>query len=44
MRTEPESLKPCIINLQMNFIDRSLKNLRDEKFIHLLETIFGVQI
>ena len=33
-----------IISLQMNFIKRSLKNSRDEKFIHLLETIFGVLI
>ena len=33
-----------IIRLQMNFIDRLLKNLREEKFIHLLETIFGVLI
>ena len=31
-----------IITLQMNFIDRLLENLREEKFIHLLETIFGV--
>ena len=33
-----------IINLQMNFINRLLKKLRDEKFIHLLETIFEVLI
>ena len=33
-----------IINLQMNFIGRLSKKLREEKFIHLLETIFGVQI
>ena len=33
-----------IINLQMNFIGRLLDDLRDEKFIHLLETIFGVLI
>ena len=33
-----------IISLQMNFIDRSLKTLREEKFIHLLETIFSVLI
>ena len=33
-----------IINLQMNFIGRSLKNLREEKFIHQLETIFRVLI
>ena len=33
-----------IINLQMNFTDRLLEKLRDEKFIHLLETLFGVLI
>ena len=33
-----------IINSQMNFISRSLKNLIDEKFAHHLETILGVQI
>ena len=33
-----------IINLQMNFIGRLSKKLSEEKFIHLLETIFGVQI
>ena len=33
-----------IINLQMNFLNRSLENLRHEKFIHLLGTIFGVLI
>ena len=33
-----------IINSQMNFISRLLENLKDEKFIHLLETIFGVLI
>ena len=26
----------------INFIGRLLKNLREQKFIHLLETIFGV--
>ena len=31
-----------IINLQMNFISRSLENSREKKSIHLLETIFGV--
>ena len=31
-----------VINLQMNFIGRSLENVRNKKFIHLLETIFGV--
>ena len=30
-----------IINLQINFINRLLQNLRDEKFIHHLEAIFG---
>ena len=29
---------------QMNLISRSLKHLREEKFIHRLETIFGVLI
>ena len=33
-----------IVNLQMNFINRLLENIRDEKFIHGLETIFGVLI
>ena len=33
-----------IIGLQMNLIGKLLENLRDEKFIHLLETIFGVLI
>ena len=33
-----------IISLQMNFIGRLLENSREEKFIHLLETIFGVLI
>ena len=33
-----------IVNLQMNFINRLLENVRDEKFIHGLETIFGVLI
>ena len=32
------------INLQMNFINRLLENLRNEKFIHLLKIIFGVLI
>ena len=31
-----------MINLQMNFIGRSLNNLREQKLIHLMETIFGV--
>ena len=33
-----------IINSQMNFTGRSLENLRNEKVIHLLETISGVLI
>ena len=33
-----------IINLQMNFKGRLLKNSREEKFIHPLEAIFGVMI
>ena len=33
-----------IISLQMSFINRLLENLRDEKFIHPLETKFGVLI
>ena len=33
-----------IINVQVNFIGKFLQNLRDEKFIHHLETIFGVLI
>ena len=33
-----------IINLQINFINRLFETLRDEKFIYLLEEIFGVQI
>ena len=33
-----------INNLQMNFIGRLLENSREEKFIHLLEAIFGVLI
>ena len=33
-----------IINLRVNFISRLLENLREEKFIHLLEAIFGALI
>ena len=29
---------------EMNFIGRLLENSNDEKFIHVLETIFGVLI
>ena len=32
------------INLQLNFIGRSLENPREEKFNHLLETIFEALI
>ena len=44
LRSQINLLLGQIINLQMNFIDRSLGNLRNEKFIHLLETIFWVLI
>ena len=33
-----------IINLRMNLINRLLENLREGKFIHLLETIFGLLV
>ena len=33
-----------IINSQVNFMVRLLENSRDEKFIHRLETIFGMLI
>ena len=33
-----------IVNLQMNFINRFLENLKKEKFIHCLETKFAVLI
>ena len=33
-----------IINLQMNFINRLLKNLRDQKVIHHLEIVFAMLI
>ena len=29
---------------EMNFIGRLLENSKDEKFIHVLETVFGVLI
>ena len=35
------SLMNQIINWQMNFIDQLLENFEKEKFIDLLETIFG---
>ena len=41
---EVVSLMNQIINWQMNFINQLLENLKKEKFIHLLETIFGVLI
>ena len=33
-----------IINWQMSFINQLLEKSKKEKFIHLLETIFGVLI
>ena len=33
-----------VYNLQMNFINQLLENLKKEKFIHHLKTIFGVLI
>ena len=33
-----------IINWQMNFIKQLLENFKKEKFIDLLETLFGVMI
>ena len=33
-----------IINCKMKFTNQLLKNFKNEKFIHLLETIFGVLI
>ena len=33
-----------ITNLQMNFTDALLENSKEKKFIHHLETIFGVLI
>ena len=39
---EVESRLKKVINLQMNFIGRLLKNLREEKLIYLLDTTFGV--
>ena len=41
---EVESLINQIINWQMKFINQLLENFKTEKFIHLLETIFGVLI
>ena len=41
---EVVSLMNQIINWQMNFINQLLENFKKEKFIHLLETIFGVLI
>ena len=39
---EVVSLMNQIINWQINFINQLFQNLKKEKFIHLLETIFGV--
>ena len=33
-----------MINSQINFVGRLLENLREEKFIHLLETIWGADL
>ena len=33
-----------IINWQMNFMNQLLENLKKEKVVHTLETIFGVLI
>ena len=41
---EVESLINQIINQQMSFINQLLENLKKEKIIHLLETIFWVLI
>ena len=41
---EVVSLMNQIITWQMSFINPLLKNLRKEKLIHRLETIFGVLI
>ena len=41
---EVVSLMSQIINWQMSFINQLLENSKKEKFIHLLETIFGVLI
>ena len=41
---EVVSLMNQIINWEMNFINQLLEHLKKEKFIHLLETIFGVLI
>ena len=42
LRLQISLLLNQIINFQMSLIDRLLGNLRNEKFIHPLETIFGV--
>ena len=40
-----EQLMLCQINnLQMNFINQLLKNLKEEKYIHQLKTIWGVDL
>ena len=33
-----------INNYQKNYTDKLFKNLRKEKYTHLIQTIFGVQI
>ena len=44
LRLQISLLLNQIINLQMNFTGRLFENLRDKKFIHLSEAIFGVWI
>ena len=40
-----EQLMLCQINnLQMNFINQLLKNLKEEKYIHQLKTIWGADL
>ena len=41
-RKEVVLLMNQIINWQMNFINQLLENLKKQKFIHVLEIIFGV--
>ena len=44
LRLQISLLLNQIINLQMNLTGRLFENLRDKKFIHLSEAIFGVWI
>ena len=44
LRLQINLLMNQIINWQMNFINQLLENLKKEKFIHILETIFRVLI